>query len=71
MAMRILVFLVCCGLMAKEVPRTMTTRRVVSAKAFSERRAKALESMTKKKRWSKNGRTPKSQWGAVKVRPKG
>ena len=62
--------------MAKEpvpatVPATMATRRVVSAKAFSEQRAKALSTIPKKKRWTKNQRGSKSQWGAVKVRPKG
>ena len=58
--------------MAKEpVPASMATRRVVSAKAFSEQRAKALSTIPKKKRWTKNQRGSKSQWGAVKVRPKG
>ena len=57
--------------MAKEpVPSTMATRRVVSAKSFSEQRAKALSTIPKKKRWSKNQRGSRSQWGAVKARPK-
>ena len=58
--------------MAKQpVPSTMATRRVVSDKSFSEQRAKALKTIVKKKRWSKNRRGSKSQWGAVKARPKG
>ena len=58
--------------MAKEpVPATMTTRRVVSAKSFSEHRSKALRTIVNKKRWNKNRRGSKSQWGAVKARPKG
>lgn len=58
--------------MANEpVPATMATRRVVSAKSFSEQRAKALKTIAKKKRWNKNRRGSKSEWGAVKVRPKG
>ena len=58
--------------MAKEpVPATMATRRVVSAKPFSEQRSKALSTIPKKKQWNKNQRGLKSQWGAVKVRPKG
>ena len=66
MAIRILFFLICSALLAKQTPRTMATRKVISAKAFSMKRAKALESTPKKKKQ----RNPKSHWGAPKTRGK-
>ena len=58
-------------LFAKEAPRTMpsrtmATRKVISAKAFSLKRAQSIASMSKKKKQ----RNPKSHWGVPKTRGK-
>ena len=56
---------------AKEPPRTMATRKVVSAKAFAVKRAKALESKPKKKKQrTPKTKDPKSQWGVPEARAK-
>ncbi len=71
--MRILLLLICfnLGLVAKEAPRTMATRHVMSAKAFKEKRDKAMESVPKKKKQrTPRTRDRKAQWGAVHVRAK-
>ena len=72
MAIRILLLLLATallptGLLAKEPRRTMATRRIVSAQSFAEKRAKARESMPRKKKVRKNSLpNPKSHWGARK-----
>lgn len=69
MAIRTLLFLVCSVLLAKESVRTMATRRVMNAQEFSAKRAKAKESMPKKKKQRRpSTREGKAHWGAAKVR---
>jgi hypothetical protein len=72
MAIRILVFLFCWALMAKDAPqkRTMATHRVVTEKAFKARRSQGRTTTVKSKKWKKNRRPAKANWGDVKVRPK-
>ena len=72
MAIRTLLFLVCSVLLAREAPRTMATRKVINAKAFSDMRLKARESTPHKKklRDPKKRRDAKSKWGPVTVRAK-
>jgi hypothetical protein len=74
--MRILLLLISFGLMtsgfgmAKEAPRTMATRKVMSAKAFGAKRAKAMETAPKSKKIKsqKNRKHAKAAWGANKGR---
>lgn len=72
MAIRTLLFLICTAVMApllaKEAPRTMTTRKVITASAFNDNRAKSLRSMKSMKK--KKQRAPKSHWGAPNTRRK-
>ncbi|MBY0504254.1 MAG: hypothetical protein K2X03_10105 [Bryobacteraceae bacterium] len=72
MAIRLLLLLILAtALMAKESPRTMATRRIVSAQAFSDKRAKAMDSIKRKKKIRKNSLPkPKSHWGPPKTRHK-
>jgi len=74
MAIRTLLFLICTAVMApllaKEAPRTMTTRKVITASAFNDNRAKSLRSMKSMKKKKKKQRAPKSHWGAPNTRRK-
>lgn len=73
MAIRTLLFLLICTFaIAKDAPRTMTTRKVITASAFSDKRAKSLRSMKKikKMRSPKSSKSPKSHWGVPGTRHK-
>ncbi len=71
MAVRILLFVFCCALLAKDSAPTMATRRVVNAQEFSTMRAKAMSTMPKKKKQRRpSTREGKSHWGVPKARAK-
>jgi hypothetical protein len=75
MAMRVVFFLVCSALLAKDTLPTMATHKVLSAKEFGAKRAKGKGSKPKEKKWKKDRKGKKAQWGAAKkgavtVRPK-
>ena len=76
MAIRVILFLVCSVLLAKDPLPTMTTHKVLSAKEFAAKRAKAKGSKPKQKKWKKDRKGKRANWGtakkgSVKIRPKG
>ena len=70
MANCLVLLLLASALIAKDAPLTMATHTVLSPKAFSEKRAKAKSTRRSPKKWNKNRRGARSQWGAVKARAK-